>query len=110
MPHIIVEYSDNLSSKVDVQNLVEQLQDSLAAQGVDKSRIKSRAVKLEHYAVGDQGKDGVMVHVTLLLLEGRDAETKQRYAHPLHDIVRKALPEAAVTLEVRDMASETYMM
>ena len=107
MPHIIVEYSDNIN--LDVQKLVEDLQQSLVKSGIDKARIKSRAIKLEHYVVGEDGNNGAMIHITLLSLEGRDDATKNAHATPLHDIAKKAVDEkTAVTLEVRDIKAQTY--
>lgn len=114
MPHIIVEYSNNLPPEIDVQNMIEGLHSALSEEGVDKARIKTRAIELESYAVGDKGKAGAMVHVTLLLLEGRDIPTKQQYGQALHkvasDTVKSSVPDCAVTLEVRDMVSEAYIL
>lgn len=114
MPHIIVEYSDNLPVDINVQSLVENLHDTLAGEGVDKSRIKTRAIKVVEYSVGDKGKAGAMVHLTLLLLEGRDIPTKQQYGQALHKVVceqvKAIVPGCAVTLEVRDMVSDSYIL
>ncbi len=114
MPHIIIEHSDNLSNHVNFQALVEDSQNALADEGIDKARIKSRAISLAHYAVGEKGKDGAMIHITLLLLEGRDVETKQQYSQAIHQVATKAVEDydgyCAVTLEVRDMDAPTYIL
>lgn len=109
MPHIIVEYSAALESLV--PDLLPKLHNALAAQGIDKARIKTRGISLAHNVVGDQGADGKMLHATLLLLEGRDVATKKQYADPIHAAMKEAAPAGcAVTLEVRDMAAETYYL
>jgi len=109
MPHIIVEYSSALEQEV--SGLLPKLHDTLAAQGIDKARIKTRGISLAHAVVGDQGTDGKMMHATLLLLEGRDVATKKQYADPLHAVMKEAAPDGcAVTLEVRDMAADTYYL
>ncbi len=114
MPHIIFEYSSDLNEKIDIQPLLQDVHNTLADQGVDKSRIKTRAVSLPYYVVGDHGANGPMVHITILLLAGRDNETKKKYSHPIHQLVTselaKVIPEAAVTLEVRDMDPENYIL
>lgn len=114
MPHIILEYSSDLETKTDVQSLLQGMHDALSNEGVDRSRIKTRAISLPHYVVGDQGKDGSMAHITLLLLEGRDDATKKQYSTPIHQLVKSKLsadiPNIAVTLEVRDMDAETYIL
>ena len=109
MPHIIVEYSAALDGEIPA--LLTTLHDTLAAEGIDKARIKTRGVPLPHAVVGDNGLGGKMLHATLLLLEGRDVATKKQYADPLHAAMKAAAPEnCAVTLEVRDMAADTYYL
>ena len=111
MPHIIVEYSSTLEDQIDVPVMLEGMHDVLADAGVEKGRIKTRGISLTHNIVGEKGVSGQMVHVTLLLLEGRDVETKKAYATPIHDIAKaKAPQDCAITLEVRDMVSETYFL
>lgn len=114
MPHIIIEHSDNLNSHVDFQALVEDTQNALADEGIDKARIKSRAIPLTHYVVGEKGKEGAMIHITLLLLEGRDVETKQQYSQAIYQLAKKSVEDydgyCAVTLEVRDMDAPTYIL
>lgn len=111
MPHIIIEHSKNLHDRVDFPSLLKNLHETLAAQGIDQSRIKTRNICLEHSIVGDHGADGMMIHTTLLLLEGRDIPTKTSYGQALYDVMKAAAPErCAVTLEVRDMIKETYFL
>ena len=110
MPHIILEYSNTVAD-VDIPALVNTLHDALAAQGIDKARIKTRAIKIDDFAVGDQGVQGQMLHATLLLLEGRDLATKKSYGDPLYEAMNAAAPtDCAVTLEIRDMNKDTYYM
>ncbi len=115
MPHIIVEYSQNMGPDLDLPDILTDLHNTLAAQGVDKGRIKTRAIPLLHSVVGNNdANDGTMAHVTVLLLEGRDVPTKQAYGQALHkvvaDAVKKEFPDCAVTLEVRDMVKDTYIL
>lgn len=109
MPHIIVEYSPSLDDQM--PTLLENMHEALAAAGVDKVRIKTRGIALNHNVVGTVGSKGLMMHATLLLLEGRDVATKKSYATPLHNLMKRTAPEGcAVTLEVRDMVNDTYYM
>lgn len=111
MPHIIVEYSANLENQIDIPSMLSGMHDALADQGVDKNRIKTRGISIPHAIVGNQGATGKMIHITLLLLEGRDIQTKKTYATPIHTIAKQSAPEeCAVTLEIRDMVSETYIL
>ena len=114
MPHIIVEHSQNLEPQINIPNLLQNLHQALTDCGIDQARIKTRAVRLEHCIVGAHGPDGMMAHVTLLLLAGRDIPTKKQYGQALHDVlcahIRENHPDCALTLEVRDMEPETYIL
>lgn len=112
MPHIIVEYSKNLGEIIEIADLVIALHESLAAQGIEKGRIKTRAISCNYVAVGDFGVHGHMLHATLLLLEGRDDATKKKYGDVVFAAMKKSVEgvvrNCAVTLEIRDMKKETY--
>lgn len=109
MPHIIVEYSKSLDAQIPA--LLQSLHESLASNGIDKVRIKTRGIPVEHNVVGEKGLGGLMLHTTLLLLEGRDLPTKKQYGDPLYELTKKAAPEGcAVTLEIRDMDKDTYYL
>jgi len=114
MPHIIIEYSKNIGDIVCMANLVEDLHNALAEQGIDKARIKTRASACDYVIVGDHGSHGHMLHTTLLLLEGRDTETKKKYGDALHaqmhEYVDGVVQHCSITLEVRDMNKDTYYL
>ena len=114
MPHIIIEHSNNIEPEVNVQKIVEDAHEALASQGIDKGRIKTRAVAVNNFSVGDKGKEGAFVHITLLLLEGRDIPTKQQYGQAIHKAVQVQVADkiagCAITLEVRDMVTEAYIL
>lgn len=114
MPHIIAEYSSNLESEIDVSAMLSDMHAALGEHLGGVERIKTRGIKLDHAVVGDQGADGRMIHITLLLLEGRDTETKKAYSEPLYEIAKKYTNSFStpckVTLEVRDMDKATYIL
>ena len=112
MPHIIFEYTQTLETSVDVPNLLTQLHSTLAHQGVPVERIKTRGIPLTHNVVGDAGRKGKLAHITLRLLEGRDVPTKQQYGEALYNVMKDALLSTgcSLTLEVRDMAKDTYIL
>lgn len=114
MPHIIAEYSSNLESEIDVSAMLSDMHAALGEHLGGVERIKTRGIKLDHAVVGDQGADGRVIHITLLLLEGRDVETKQTYSAAIIEHAKKQTDElsqpCAVTLEVRDMDKATYIL
>jgi len=49
----------------------------------------------------------------LLLLEGRDVDTKKQYSSAILEAIKThlaAMPKCKLTLEVRDMDKETYVL
>lgn len=113
MPHIIVEFSQNMSADLDIPEILLDLHNALAAQGIDKARIKTRALPLLHSVVTTHdANEGRMVHGTLRLLEGRDIPLRQSMGKALYDVLvtsfRTPFPDCAVSLEVREMVKDTY--
>lgn len=113
MPHLVIEYSRNLETEIDIPVLLGRLHSALAAAGIDQARIKTRGIALSHVVVGNAGEMGRMIHATLSLLEGRDIETKRLYGDPLYALMKHAVEQigaCAVTLEIRDMVRDTYYL
>ena len=109
MPHIIVEYSKQLDDQM--PQLLKAMHESLANSGIDMERIKTRGISVDHNVVGETGLRGLMMHATLLILAGRDLQTKKSYGDPLHAMLKRPAPAGcAVTLEIRDMDKDTYYM
>lgn len=76
MPHLILEYSDNI--EVDVQPLLARLHEEVVATGaINLKGIKSRAIKHTAYRVADGDPDYAFVHVGLLIREGRPIEVQK---------------------------------
>ena len=76
MPHLTLEYTDNLT--FDVQSLLARLHDELAATGaVNLKGIKSRAIRRTEYRIADGNPAYAFVHVNLLIREGRPIEIQR---------------------------------
>lgn len=115
MPHIHLEYSKNLAEHIEMPKLLADLHTALADQDVDKARIKVRAFVTNDSVVGVHDyNEGSMMHVTLSVLQGRDVPLRKQYGQALHNVLKNAVPDhfsdCAVTLEVREMLSDTYFV
>ena len=76
MPHLTLEYTDNLS--FDVQSVLARLHAELAATGaVNLKGIKSRAIRHAEYRIADGDPAYAFVHVNLLIREGRPVQVQQ---------------------------------
>lgn len=116
MPHLIIEYSGNLTD-FDTSGALQALNQAVAASGqvADTLDIKARAVRQDTYFVGEPGEDQTrhgFVHVTLLLLAGRTPQAKQAISQGLMEVLQTLHypPSLRVqfSVELRDMERETY--
>ncbi len=110
MPHIIVEYTNNLRADGDIPGLLAKINAVMIAQdGVfPVGGIRSRAIELTDYVVADGKADDAFVHVTLKMAAGRAATTRKRACDALFDAIKAhfaALYERrylALSMEVRE--------
>ena len=76
MPHLTLEYTDNI--EVEVQPLLARLHEEVVATGaINLKGIKSRAIKHTQYRIADGNPDYAFVHVGLLIREGRPLEIQK---------------------------------
>jgi len=76
MPHLTLEYTDNL--EFDVQPLLARLHSELVATGaINLKGLKSRVVRHVDYRIADGNPDYAFVHVNLLIREGRPLEVQK---------------------------------
>lgn len=74
MPHIILEFSDNILDDADLIHLFEELHELLVdTHGCEMRELKSRAYLLDHYRVGDGSDCNAFAHLTIRVREGRPA-------------------------------------
>lgn len=79
MPHLTLEYSDNV--EFEVQPLLKRLHEEIAATGaVNLKGLKSRALRRSDYRIADGYEGYAFVHLNILLRGGRDLETRQEIA------------------------------
>ncbi|HET9906880.1 MAG TPA: hypothetical protein VFQ23_09570 [Anaerolineales bacterium] len=76
MPHLTLEYSDNI--EVDVPLLLTRLHEEVVATGaINLKGIKSRAIEHTQYLIADGDPEYAFVHVALLIREGRPIEVQK---------------------------------
>ncbi len=115
MPHLILEYSDNIIESPDPSRVLGTLSRTLADNDeIDLANIKSRLVKSEHYFVSDGSRDQAFLHLQVALLAGRSPQFKAELSKKLYDTVVQLFSEStrnlncSVTVEIRDMDSRAY--
>ncbi len=79
MPHILVEYSANLDSDVEIAALVATIHKAALATGVFPiGGTRTRAARRDVFQIADQHPDNAFIHVQLSIAEGRDDETRHQ--------------------------------
>lgn len=115
MPHLILEYSDNLPEPLDHQALFAQLHAVLERfDSVQIADIKSRAIAHRHYHIGSGAPESVFVHLTVAILSGRPVALRQQLGTELLAVLRRVFARTwkarpcDVTVDIREMRRETY--
>jgi 5-carboxymethyl-2-hydroxymuconate isomerase len=108
MPHLTLEYSDNI--EVDVQPLLARLHEEVVATGaINLKGIKSRAIKHNQYRVADGDPDYAFVHVGLLIREGRPIEVQKEATQRVMKVLKETFGhlfetrELSLTVDLKEM-------
>jgi len=78
VPHQIIEYSANLESQVDIQELVDFVHE--VATGIEVfplGGLRTRAARRDHYKIADGHPDNAFLHLTWKLGSGRPEEVRK---------------------------------
>jgi 5-carboxymethyl-2-hydroxymuconate isomerase len=115
MPHLTLEYSDNLPEPVDFGALFARLHEALVEIGSFRlADLKSRAVPHPCFRVGAGSPESVFVHLTVAIFAGREPAQQQEIGERLLAILKAAFERAWAgrpcdfTVELREMRREGY--
>jgi 5-carboxymethyl-2-hydroxymuconate isomerase len=108
MPHLTLEYSDNI--EVDVQPLLARLHEEVVATGaINLKGIKSRAIKHTQYRIADGDPDYAFVHVGLLIREGRPIEVQKEATQRVMKVLKETFGhlfekrKLSLTVDLKEM-------
>ena len=108
MPHLTLEYSDNI--EVDVQPLLVRLHEEVVATGaINLKGIKSRAIKHTQYRIADGDPDYAFVHVGLLIREGRPIEVQKEATQRVMKVLKETFGhlfekrKLSLTVDLKEM-------
>ncbi len=93
MPHVVIEHSPDAASPLALQALCAALFEALAAHPAipRPDALKLRTLQSGVHLLGTQGQS--YAHATLMLLPGRDDDTKSDLARTILRVMAKALPQ-----------------
>ena len=108
MPHLTLEYSDNI--EVDVQPLLARLHEEVVATGaINLKGIKSRAIRHTQYRIADGNANYAFVHVGLLIREGRPIEIQKEATQRVMKVLKETFGhlfeqrELSLTVDLKEM-------
>lgn len=113
MPHLTLEYTDNLP-QFNASNALLALNKALLASGqFEETDIKSRAVRLDTFLVGTTPTGHGFAHVKLAMLSGRSTQVKSELSASLLNVLKQvcelpASPQVQLCIEIQDIERETY--
>jgi|TARA_B100001079_G_scaffold114663_1_gene98685 5-carboxymethyl-2-hydroxymuconate isomerase len=116
MPHIFIEYSANLSRRIDISGLARAVhQAALNTEAFPEGGIRTRQIPRDEYLIADGHPDNAFVHLLLRIGFGRDLETRQRIAddifRTLCDFLAQDIAQSplAISLELEEIVPETSL-
>ena len=115
MPHLIVEYTDNLTNVPELQVLTA-LNTAVIASGQvhAETDLKSRIVRTTQFAIGtDSTSPRGFVHAELRLLAGRTPEMKRDLSDRIGAVLREHTPKpdgmlVQLSVDIVDMDKASY--
>ena len=108
MPHIIVEYAEQLAGDVKVDVMLQAIHTSIADSGLFKvNQIKTRAYPFRNFT--NAGESESYIHIQARIKSGRDADNKKRLGEViLAGMGTLNIPASVITVEVIDMDRDSY--
>ena len=100
MPHVKLEYTENVQWKNPIQDIFSKLQTVLIQHArVKPENCKSRATELKDFYCTGKSNPGGFIHLEISLLSGRDKEVKTN----IKDNILKKYNVASITPEFVDL-------
>ena len=112
MPHIKLEYTENVQWKNPIQDIFSRLQTVLIQHArVKPQNCKSRATELKDFHCSGKSHSGGFIHLEISLLSGRTKEVKTNIGKECSRIIQSFIENTAeiqVSVELRDMDRNGY--
>lgn len=108
MPHIVIEYSDNLSAKIKSSSITKAAHKAVQDSGLfSPEAIKARSVGYSDYVLPEGATD--FIHITVSILAGRDPEKRKNLSEAVFNAAKQCVPECAkISVNIHEMNGDTY--
>ncbi|UOQ92072.1 5-carboxymethyl-2-hydroxymuconate Delta-isomerase [Halobacillus shinanisalinarum] len=116
MPHVIVEYTDNLTPHTDISDLLKKISDVLIARNetYPVGGVRVRAYEVKNYRIADGKEDDAFVHAIFKIGKGRSEEVKQSTCEEIFAVMKNHFASIsdesylALSLELVEFQHKTY--
>jgi 5-carboxymethyl-2-hydroxymuconate isomerase len=115
MPHLILDTCSSLKNRISTESLLAELVETFSrVPTVNSSALKAYVRWHDEWKMGE-GAAPAFLHCTACVLSGRHVELRKQMAQTLLEVLIKQLAElldakeVQVTVEIREMDSETYL-
>jgi 5-carboxymethyl-2-hydroxymuconate isomerase len=108
VPHIILEYAEQLADDAEVDAMLQAVHHSIADSGLFKAnQIKTRAYPFRSFT--NAGGSNPYIHIQARIKLGRDADNKKRLGEAiLAGLSALNIPASVITVEIIDMDRDSY--
>lgn len=114
MPHMTVEYTNNLQG-IDEVALMAALTNAVCDHPTvaDEADVKARIAALSNYQIGRNNAGRAFAHVELRLMAGRTAEVKKELSDRIAAVLKSVIPaqaglEVQLSVDIVDMDKPSY--
>ncbi|MCW8900940.1 MAG: 5-carboxymethyl-2-hydroxymuconate Delta-isomerase [Gammaproteobacteria bacterium] len=108
MPHIIIEYAEQVADKKEIDEMLQAIHHAIAESGLFKAdQIKTRAYPFRRFT--HAGENDPYIHIQARIKSGRDADNKKQFGKVILSAFDSlAVPVSVITVEVIDMDRNSY--
>ncbi len=114
MPHLIIEYSANLESDIDIKGLVRTLHEcAVSIDALPTGGIRTRAARRDTFMVADGDPSNGFVNVILRIAKGRSLEVQKVTGQTLFGVLTDYVQEVydrrplALSFEIQEINPDT---
>ncbi len=116
MPHVIVEYTDNLAARSNIHDLLSKIRQVLENQSdtYPVGGIRVRAHEVSCYSIADGKEDDAFVHTLFKIGKGRSEEVKQATCEAIFEVMKTHFEDIyresylALSLELEEFQHPTF--
>lgn len=108
MPHIIVEFAEQLANTIEMNTVLQTIHQAVADSGLfETSHIKTRAYPFKDFT--NAGAHDPYIHIQARIKSGRNAENKKQLSTViLTGLTKLNIPASVITVEIIDMDRDAY--